>query len=321
MQWMFDRLARGGELGRLVVLIFHRVLEKPDPLLGDEFDARRFEAVCSWLRAWFNVLPLDVAVRQLAERSLPDRALAISFDDGYADNHDVALPILLRYGLPATFFVSTGFLDGGRMWNDTVIESVRGARRDMLDLREINGTDLGLLSVGSIEEKALAITAIIDRIKYLPQPQRDAAIADVAARSGAALSDRLMMSSEQVIVLRRAGMQIGAHTCTHPILASLAPDAARDEIVHGKRWLETMLQEPVRLFAYPNGRPDRDYTALTVTLTREAGFDAAFTTTWGTASAETDLFQIPRFTPWDRTRTGFGLRLAHALWKSRSGVA
>ncbi|HEY8708836.1 MAG TPA: polysaccharide deacetylase family protein [Burkholderiaceae bacterium] len=321
MRWIFNRLAPGGAGGRLSVLIFHRVLAGPDPLLPDEFDAVRFEMVCGWLRRWFNVIALDTAARQLAQGTLPERPLAITFDDGYTDNHDVALPILRRYALPATFFVATGFLDGGRMWNDTVIEAVRCTPHETLDLRGVECGHLGIRRVRGIDEKRNAIAAIIDGIKYLPQPQRDAIVGCIAARCGATLPDNLMMRSEQVAALRRAGMQIGAHTVTHPILATLSPGAARDEIVNGKRRLEAIIDEPVSLFAYPNGRPDRDYTAQTVALVREAGFDAAVTTAWGAAGAGVDPFQIPRFTPWDRTQLRFGLRLAHTLWASRRGAA
>ena len=321
MRWLFNMLAPGGDRARLPILIFHRVLAAPDPLLPDEFDAQRFDAVCGWLRHWFNVIPLDAAVGRLAQGTLPERPLAISFDDGYADNHDVALPILLRHALPATFFVATGFLDGGRMWNDTVIEAVRLTPHDTLDLRGVECSGPETHRVRDIDEKRSAIAAIIDGIKYLPPSQREAIVNDIAARGGAALPGGLMMRSDQVAALRKAGMQIGAHTVSHPILATLTPDAARDEIVNGKRRLESIIGEPVRLFAYPNGRPDRDYTAQTVALAREAGFDAAVTTAWGAAAEGTDPFQIPRFTPWDRTQTRFGLRLARTLWASRRGIA
>src|SRR5206468_3278604 len=137
-----DQLSPQGARGRLTVLIFHRVLPEFDPLMPDVHDAHQFDAVCRSLRRWFHVMPLDLAARRLAERSLPARSLAITFDDGYADNLEVALPILLRHGLTATFFVSTGFLDGGRMWNDTVIEAVRRTAHQELDLRDIAGTRL-----------------------------------------------------------------------------------------------------------------------------------------------------------------------------------
>ena len=125
---LFHLMSPGGARARLSVLIFHRVLPEPDPLFPDEMHARRFDVLCGWLTSWFKVLPLDEAVARLKAGTLPARAVCITFDDGYADNHHVALPILRRHGLVATFFIATGFLDGGRMWNDTVIEAIRACK-------------------------------------------------------------------------------------------------------------------------------------------------------------------------------------------------
>jgi peptidoglycan/xylan/chitin deacetylase (PgdA/CDA1 family) len=122
-----------------------------------------------------------------------------------------------------------------------------------------------------------------------------------------------MMRSDQVRNLRRAGMQIGAHTVSHPILARLDEAQARDEIETGKGQLEDLLGERVTLFAYPNGKPGEDYRPDNVALVRAAGFRAAFSTAWGSAHRHTDVFQVPRFTPWDRSRLRFGLRMAHNL--------
>ena len=84
---------------------------------------------------------------------------------------------------------------------------------------------------------------------------------------------------------------------------------ARDEIDRGKRELEAMIGESVRLFAYPNGAPNRDYAPEHVALVRECGFSAAVSTSWGAASMRSNRFQLPRFTPWDRTRLRFGARM------------
>ena len=118
-------LSPGGARGSLSVLIFHRVLSAPDPLFPDEPDASRFAEILSWVARAFTVIPLAQGVASLNAGTLPPRALAITFDDGYEDNFTAALPVLQRFGMHATFFVASGFLDGGRMWNDTVIESVR----------------------------------------------------------------------------------------------------------------------------------------------------------------------------------------------------
>lgn len=313
---LLTAVSPAGASARLSVLIFHRVLRAPDPLFPDEVDAARFDAICSWLATWFNVVPLDQAVQGLAAGELPARAAAISFDDGYADNHDVALPILQRHGLPATFFVASSFLDGGRMWNDTVIETIRGTQASSLDLDglpSLISTGANRLPLQTIEQRRHAVGQALARIKYLAPVQRDRAVAALASRGGAKLPDNLMMTSDQLRALRRAGMGVGAHTATHPILARLDADAARQEIVMGRQALEGILGERIKLFAYPNGKPEQDYKDETVAIVRDCGFDAAVTTAWGAAGAGSDRFQIPRFTPWDRSKWRFGLRLARNL--------
>jgi peptidoglycan/xylan/chitin deacetylase (PgdA/CDA1 family) len=104
-------------------------------------------------------------------------------------------------------------------------------------------------------------------------------------------------------------MEIGAHTVSHPILARLTKAAARAEIMQSKSTLEQLLDEPVTLFAYPNGVPSEDYTADHVSLVRDGGFIAAVSTAWGAASMRSDRFQLPRFTPWDRQPLKYGFRL------------
>lgn len=302
LAWM----SPGGTNARLSVLIFHRVLPKPDSLFPDEMHARHFDEVCGWLKSWFNVRPLDEAVAHLNAGTLPARAACITFDDGYADNHHVGMPILQRHGLTATFFIATGFLDGGRMWNDTIIETVRACAGPMLDLSSLN---LGQHHVGSIDEKRTAIAALIGQIKYRPVDERITIAEQIANQARVQLPHDLMMTSQEVKAMRQVGMQIGAHTVSHPILARLTDEQARKEIQGSKHFLEQLLGERVGLFAYPNGKPGEDYTPQTVDVVRSLGFDAAVSTQWGASGAGADLFQIRRFTPWDQTRPRFGARM------------
>jgi peptidoglycan/xylan/chitin deacetylase (PgdA/CDA1 family) len=110
-------------------------------------------------------------------------------------------------------------------------------------------------------------------------------------------------------------MQIGAHTVSHPILAKLDARHAADEIGRSRDVLQTLLGERVSLFAYPNGKPGTDYLpAVHPAIVRELGFDAAVSTRWAAARRTDDVFQIPRFTPWDRDRLKFGARLARNLF-------
>lgn len=291
-------LSPGGERGRLSILIYHRVLPEADPICPGEPSVAGFDAQMRRVRAVFNVLPLPEAVRRLKAGTLPPRAACITFDDGYADNYTLALPILQRHGLHATFFIATAYLDGGRMFNDTVIEAIRRSRHPRLDLHDMG---LGAHDIATPQGKAEAIGRILPKVKYLPWEERDAAVANLSERAtGEALPDDLMMTTAQLQALHAAGMEIGGHTHRHPILAKLGRDAALDEIAAGKARLEAALGSAVRVFAYPNGKPGVDYLAEQADLPRELGLEAAMSTQWGAAHRHSDLFQLPRFTPWAR---------------------
>ena len=314
----FSLSSPSGPRGRLSVLIFHRVLPKPDPLCPDALDAVRFEAQMRWVRGWFNVLPLAQAVRHLYDGTIPARALSVTFDDGYADNEEIAAPILQSLGMTATFFVATGFLDGETMWNDRIIEAVRGTTSSQLDLRQHG---LAIYDTSSLEARRATIATLLNEIKRL-EPERRQGLTDaVAASEGAPPTPRLMMVPEQVRRLRAMGMEIGAHSVKHPILTRLSPVLAREEITQSKAALEHLLDERIELFAYPNGVPSHDYAAEHVALVRECGFAAAMSTAWGAGSMRSDPFQLPRFTPWDRSRLRYGVRLLANLRRTELRAA
>ena len=303
---VFGWLSPAGSRSRLSVLIFHRVLAAHDPLLPDVPDAATFDRTLEWLRTWFNVLPLDDALMRLPEDALPERAAAITFDDGYADNYEVAAPALLKQGLSATFFIATGFLDGECMWNDVVISAVRESRQPELDLRDLG---LGIHYLGSFAERRSAIETLLASLKYLPPPERDERCARIVDRARVEAPRDLMMKPSHLVELRRRGMQIGAHTISHPILTRVSDAVARHEIAESKRTLEAIVGERVDLFAYPNGRAHLDFRPVHASIVRECGYKGAVTTERGAASRRTDPMLIPRFTPWDDTRMRFGIRM------------
>lgn len=311
-------LSPAGARGRLSVLIFHRVLPEPDPLFPDVPDVTAFETQLRWIARWFQVRPLATAIDELYAGRLPARALAISFDDGYADNEAVAAPLLRRHGMTATFFVSTGFLAGDCMWNDRVIEALRRCEAPEIDLSALG---LGRWPLGSAALRRQAVDAVLKGIKHLDPDRRTAAVDRVVDAAGGRPSPSLMMRPDQVRSLRAQGMDVGAHTVNHPILARLSPAAARQEMVDGKAALEQILGEPVDLFAYPNGVPDKDYTAEHAAMARDCGFRAAVSTAWGAASMRSDRYQLPRFTPWDRTPMRYGVRLLANLGRNEVRAA
>ena len=269
-------------------------------------DAQTFSWQMRVLAEHFNVIPLTEAIKYLQSGKLPTRAACITFDDGYADNAVIALPILKQWGLTATFFVTTGFLDGGIMWNDAIIEIVRKVPGTILDLRKIG---LNRHVIRSIEDRYETALSLISMLKYTAQEARNDQLRAIGDITGIKMPRGQMMNNTHVRELRNAGMDVGAHTVSHPILTALDDKQARREIAEGKEHLSEIIREPVRLFAYPNGKPGEDYDARHVSMVRDLGYSGAVSTVWGAARRTSDLYQLPRFTPWDKTANRFGIRL------------
>lgn len=303
--WSVRRLVRP-VTGRLAVLIYHRVHPTVDPMFPNEVDATTFEWQMRLIAEHLVPLDLEEAIRLRDRGELPVGAVAVTFDDGYADNAEVALPILQRTRVPATFFVTTGYLNGGRMWNDTVIETVRRLPTGQFDLTPMG---LGVRAIGDAASRRTLSREIIQVIKHRPPRDRQDLTDAIRGMGGEALPDALMMNSEQVRELAAAGMGVGAHTLTHPILKSVSPTVARDEIEGGRRELAAITGRVPALFAYPNGRPGLDYDAAHCDMVRAAGYRAAFSTRRGVIGPQSDPWQLPRFTPWDRTPARFLARL------------
>lgn len=302
---------------RLVILMYHRVLPSSDPYHPGDVDAGAFNGQLALLKNFFNVLPLAEAAERLAHGALPPRSVCITFDDGYADNVEVALPLLKCHGLSATFFIATGYLDGGRMWNDTVIESIVSAKTESLDLEHLG---LGTHLLAGQELRWKAIKDLLGRLKYLDPREREHKCGTIADIVGQKLPDNLMMTTRQLLDLRNAGMDIGAHTMTHPILSRVSDEEAQREIRGSVQKLRELLGREIVSFAYPNGRPGKDYSLRDVEFVKQSGVSVAVSTAWGHADSRMNRFQLARVAPWDKTSLGFGLRVAHSYFGTPATV-
>ena len=305
---MIGAIARGSmRRPRHITLIFHRIMAAHDPMSPSEPDSAWFDRLIGYLARRFDIIPVREALARAEARTLDGRSLSITFDDGYADNFTQALPVLERHGAPATFFVASGYIDGGRMWNDSIIETVRRLPQGKT---EVEGFEEGPLELDGWDSRHAAASRLIAAWKHLAPTERQRRVDLLAARV-AGLPDDLMMTREQLRGLASSDCaEIGGHTRSHPILAAIDDTSAVAEIEGGKRDLEEWLQHEVKLFAYPNGKRGRDYSAEHARLARAAGFEAALATDWGTLDAHTDPFAIPRFTPWQRSLDRFAADLA-----------
>jgi peptidoglycan/xylan/chitin deacetylase (PgdA/CDA1 family) len=304
---------------RLPILIFHRVLPRPDVLFPQEMHAERFDRLMRLVAGSMRSWTLGEGAQRLFTGCLPPRSVVITFDDGYADNESVALPILQRHGLKATFFVSTGFLGDGLMWNDAIIECIRRCRSDSIDLQ---AWGLGRPDLADQQQRRAVLEALLPRVKYQTLSERQVALEALHRSAGRPELPRdLMMSRDQVRHLCEAGMEVGAHTVHHPILQQ-EPDAiAQRELEEGRAHLQAITGTDVDVLAYPNGKPGDDYRGRHVAMAHQAGFRFAVSTSAGVAHAGSDPLQLPRFTPWDQSPARWMARLVLSMRQTRCQVA
>ena len=305
---LFCTLASGiGKRKKLFIFIYHRVLDEPDDMRPWEIDKETFSWQMELIANYFNVMSFGEAIERMDNDTLPPRAMCITFDDGYADNYTNALPILLKNKLSAIFFIASGHLNGGRMWNDSVIESLRAIQSNKLDLTEIG---LDTYDISSSQKKASVAITIIQKLKHLESNIRSQYTDYIISLVNNKLPKNLMLSSQQLIKLYESGMEIGGHTVTHPILATLELDVVKQEVCDNKITLEQMLNTKLRYFAYPNGKPDQDYLIDQIQVIKNCGYEAAVSTLpRGVSTAHSDRWQLARFTPWDKTPIKFMLRI------------
>jgi peptidoglycan/xylan/chitin deacetylase (PgdA/CDA1 family) len=258
----------------LTVAMFHRVLRPNSPEWSVADPTYRIsDAVFADCLAFFKRHYHPVGVEQVAsalagDARLPDHALLVTFDDGWADNIEVGLPLLRKAGMPAVVFVVPEAIEepaATPWWHETIFRARRNGRlsdRELVALWSRCGWDMPLDSSG-IE----LVFAFIRRLQPLPGVERDAILAQIELPGGMRI--RQMMTREQVRDLASAGIAIGVHGYTHvPLTFVERPQA---ELENAMRYVESLFGTeyvPARTLSFPHGR----YNDAIVEMARESGF-------------------------------------------------
>ena len=283
--------------GKLTILTFHKVPRTAHPLAPDEVTLASFERVLELALQSFQVLPLTDAVAALKANRLPRSAACITFDDGYPDWLNGPIPLLRKHQAHATFFITTGQFYGEPMWNERILHAVANASQSASPL--VFGNDLSPpLRLDTPTHKRETIRALDQLLKYQPPQEKAQMLAHLEAHVGVSSAFAPVMSVDELKAIHAMGFGIGAHSVSHPILSRCTPAHALQEMAGAREDLEAIIRAPVSAFAYPNGIPDRDFTAEHVAMVQQAGYTCAFTTQRGVATSASPMFQIPRFTPW-----------------------
>lgn len=296
------------------ILMYHRIAEA-------EYDPWRlavapaaFAQQVAWLKRNRTILPLTEFAERHAQGRLPAAAVALTFDDGYACNAEVAAPILASLDVPATIFLTTAVLSApAGFWWDR-LEQIIGCAPAGLFAAQAGEARLCFvleagegIRPGSAREEAYF--ALWTALRLWPQEPRDALLRELARRVGAPAearsSHRVMTQAQARALTSQPQITLGAHTMHHPALSSLPAQARREEIEGSRLACAELTGAPPAVFAYPYG----DYDAATVEAVRSAGFSAAVTTDEGLVASGCDSLRLPRLQVGDWPAA----RLAEAL--------
>ena len=284
--------------GQLAILTYHGIVDAPqsipDPCMVTIDDFRR---QTHFLREHYDVLPLDEAVSRCRDRRVQRPIVAITFDDGYQSNHDLALPVLEKLGLPATIFVTTGFLDTDTtIWTGLLQHAFAVTRLQRLEWQGRRW------QLDTLAARAACLREISSGIKSQSQASLFATVNELT--QSLTDSDRIALdTSSPYRMLDAASMQrlaksdciqLGAHTHRHFVLSRIDRDLQDSEIRISKQMIESLTSRPCRSFAYPNGRPE-DFNDDTLAILEDCGFEFAVTTVEALCNASSfSSMRLPR---------------------------
>lgn len=286
MRWLSSRFSDTS-----AILLYHRVDEPVADPFGLCVSPSHFEEQMAGLRDIGQPLPLLELLDQHRDGTLPPSSIGVTFDDGYLDVLENALPILEKFDIPATVFVVSGNI-GEPFWWDRLIDLTHNTPQLPDSIRACETT----ISTAGISRKNL-LKRLYPILQGLNEIDRSAALAALGAcfKRDQLITTRRAMNADELRTL--AGhplITIGAHTVTHTRLANLSLEDQQREIETSLRQVEAIIDQPVVTFSYPFGLRSRDYNHDTVEAARRAGLDHAIAADLSPLTPNSDRFAVPR---------------------------
>ncbi len=260
---------------RALILTYHRF---SDHDVEGRISAQSFSEQLEFLRSNYRLVPLSLILEHLSkDDTLPPALAAITIDDGYRDAYEVAYPLLRRYGVPATLYAVTEFIDRrGWLWTDKMRFLTAHARAQEL-VTTIDGEHF-CVRLFDDRSRSRAAEQINEALKGLDDDARDEAIEKIAGQLGVTIpeappDDFAAISWQQAREMDQKGVEIGSHTLTHPILTTIGDERLEHELSESRAQLETVLKRRIEHFCYPNG----DYDERVQREVARAGYGSAVT--------------------------------------------
>lgn len=265
-----------------------------------ETSTRDFEKQIVHLAKNYKIISLDEIVHRIKNRRSLRSCVAITFDDGFRDNYEIAYPILKKYNVPATIFLTTGYIDSGAApWFIKLRYIFMQTAKTHFHLSHKDTTISHPMNTKN--EKFAASDRAMAYLKDCPDEERlpllDRLCDELEVNDFQGL-DNLMLTWDKIKEMAKNGISFGAHTVNHPILSRMSIEMAEREIRESKRTIEEKLKKTATSFAYPFGKKTQ-YTPQIFPILHELGFKCAVTTELGINNWDTGLFVLNRPAPWE----------------------
>ena len=259
-----------------------------------------FEKQIVHLAKNYKIISLDEIVKRVIKKRSLRRCIAITFDDGFRDNYENAYPILKRYNVPATIFLTTGYIENRTApWFIKLRYIFMKTEQTHFELSH-KGTTISC-PMRTRNEKFAASGKAMTYLKNCPDEERlpllDRLCEELELNECQGL-DNLMLTWDQIKEMARHGISFGAHTVNHPILSRISIEMAKKEIQESKRTIEAIIGKPVTIFAYPFGKKSQ-YTPQIFPILQELQFKCAVTTESKSNTHSINLFELNRPVPWE----------------------
>jgi len=286
------RFFKRGQKTSGLILLFHRVSGNSplpvEPRTAIALDS--FRTIISDLSAHYKPLPLSELVTRVGRGENIDRCVSITFDDGFADTLYHALPILERYQVPATVFVTSGFVV-----RDVIPMEYKLAEivSNCFSVKSVHQGKEMLWKTVTKSEKEACYRFMRQSLKFASESERADSLAKLVQLTslGSMPPQFKILATDELCELDASPLiTIGAHTHSHPVLTSVSPENARAEMLRGKKWLESQLGHAVDQFAYPYGAFDE----TTKLMVQELGFRFAVTTVAEQVRFGCNPYSVPR---------------------------
>lgn len=282
------------------ILVYHRILMNQDPYTIASISQKKFVKQIKYLKKNFHIISINQLLSDIKFNKLKPNTLCITFDDGYRDNYLYAFPVLTKFCVPATIYLTTDYINNNKLlWHDRVLNAIENTDLKYFIFENIDSQSFNF---ESYEKKTKSKYEILNFLKKFSPDIRDNLIEEFIkkCRVNSISSKYTMLSWEEIKIMDKQGISFGSHTYTHPILSTLNNVQLQQEIKYSKQIIEMYLDKPVISFAYPNGKKN-DYDDRCQSFLENAGYECAVTTIWGTNNSDSDLFELNRISPIEYT--------------------